>query len=127
MRNWPDPADLQERYGHAETMLDAASKAHDSTAVQFYAGQLSVLALFVEDDVLLPEKEIAVHSPLNSHHPDFRVIDMETEEEALEYAEKFVESYRRQAKEGGIHADKKAAVVYRHVTAWDKVKGKDKE
>lgn len=123
MRNWPTPVDLQERYDHAEKMLDAASKAKDSVAVQFYAGQLSVLGLFVEDDVLLPEREIGVHSPLNPHHEDFRVIDMETEEESLEYAKKFAASYRRQAKEGGIHADKEAVVVSRYVTAWDKLEG----
>lgn len=123
MRNWPDPADLQERYDYAEKKLDAAAKAQDPMYIQFYAGQLSVLGLFVEEDVILPQKEIAVHSPLNGHHPDFKVVDMETEEESLEYAEKFASNYREQAKKGGIHADKKAVVVYRYTTAWDKVKG----
>lgn len=123
MLNWPDPVDLKERYEHADKMLSAAAQVHDSVAVQFYAGQLSVLGLFVEQDVLLPEKEIAVYSPLNPHHPDYKVIDMGTEEESMEWAEKFASDYRRKAKEGGIHADKEAVVVYRYVTAWDKVKG----
>lgn len=123
MRNWPTPVNLQERYDHAEKMMSAASQARDSVGVQFYAGQLSVLGLFLEDDVLLPEKEIAVYSPLNPHHENFRVIEMEDEEESLEYAKTFAASYRRQAKEGGIHADKEAAAVYRYVTGWDKVEG----
>jgi hypothetical protein len=123
MRNWPTPENLRERYTHAEKMMDTASRAKDSVGIQFYAGQLSVLGVFLEEDVLLPEKEIAVYSPLNPHHPDFKVIDLETEEESLKYAKKFAKNYRRQAKEGGIHADKEAAVVYRYVTGWDKVKG----
>lgn len=121
--NWPDPANLRERYEYAEKKLSAAAKVHDSVGIQFYSGQLSVLGSFVEEDIILPVMQIAVHSPLNPHHENFRVIDMETEEESLEYAEKFASNYRRQAKEGGIHADKEAVVVYRYVTAWDKVKG----
>jgi len=123
LRNWPNPTDLQERYAHAEKMLEAASVAKDSVGIQFYAGQLSVLGLFVEDDVLLPEKQIAVYSPLNRHHELFREITMNNEEESLETAKQYAKNYRRQAKEGGIHADKKAAVVYRYVTGWDKVEG----
>lgn len=126
MEYWPDLADLQERYTHADKMLTAASQAHDSVAVQFYAGQLSVLGLFVEEDVAPADREIAVYSPNSSAHPRIKVVDTGDEEEDLYYAKMFAESYRKQAKEGGIHADKDAIVVYRHVTEWQKLEERNK-
>jgi hypothetical protein len=126
MPNWPTPLDLQERYDHAEKMLSAASQVHDSVAVQFYAGQLSVLGLFVEDDVLIPEKEIAVYSPNSRVHDTMKVINTGNPEEDIEYANKFADSYKEQAREGGIHADKDATVVYRYVTEWQKLEERNK-
>lgn len=124
--NWPTPLDLQERYVHADKMLSAAAEVHDSVAVQFYSGQLSVLGSFVEDDVLLPEREIAVYSPNSRVHATVRVFDTGDTEEDIELANQFANSYQRQAREGGIHADKDAIVVYRYVTEWQKLEERNK-
>jgi len=126
MPNWPTPLDLQERYDHADKMLSAASQVHDSVAVQFYAGQLSVLGLFLEDDVFIPRKEIAIYSPNSKVNPAYKVVDLDDETEAIDHADKMTESYRRQAKDGGIHADKEAAVVFRYVTEWEFLKERNK-
>lgn len=126
MTNWPEPLDLQERYDHAEKMLDAAAKAKDSVAVQFYAGQLSVLGLFLEDDVLIPETEIAVYSPNSRVHETLKVFNNGEEWQNIELANQFAEGYKRQAREGGIHADKDAIVVYRYVTEWQKLEERNK-
>lgn len=126
MPNWPDPVDLQERHDHAEKMLNAASKVHDFVAVQFYAGQLSVLGLFLDDDVLIPETEIAVYSPNSRVHETLKVCNNGEEWQNIELANQFAEGYQRQAREGGIHADKDAIVVYRYVTEWQKLEERNK-
>lgn len=126
MRNWPDPVDLQGRYDHADKMLSAASQAQDSVAVQFYAGQLSVLGLFLDDDVLIPETEIAVYSPNSRVHETLKVFNDGEDWQNIEWAKKFADSYQRQAREGGIHADKDAIVMYRYVTEWQKLEERNK-
>jgi len=107
-------------------MLSAASLAHDTIRVQFYAGQLSVLGLFVEDDVLVPEREIAVYSPNSRVHDTVKVIDTGDSEDDIKLANQFADSYQQQAREGGIHADKDATVVYRYVTEWQKLEERNK-
>lgn len=50
MDSWPTQTDLEERYAYALEKMEAADKAQDSVGIQFYAGQLSVLGLFVDED-----------------------------------------------------------------------------
>jgi hypothetical protein len=126
MAEWPTPQDLYERYQYADQKMQEAVKAGDTQLIQFYAGQLSVLGLFVDDDVDHPEIEIAVYSPTNRHHETFKVFNIGEEWENIEWAEKYRDSYKEQAKTGGIHADKDAIVVYRHVTGWQKLEERNK-
>ena len=126
MSEWPTPQDLYERYQYADQKLAEASEAGDSVGVQFYGGQLSVLGLFVDDDVDYPEVEIAVYSPTNRAHETFKVFNEGETWLNIEWAKKFRDSYHEQAKTGGIHADKDAMVVYRHVTGWQKLEERNK-
>lgn len=126
MAEWPSPQDLYERYQYADEKLSEAAKAGDSALLQFYAGQLSVLGLFVDDDVEYPETEIAVYSPNSRVHETFKVINVGEDWQNIDMANQFAEGYKRQAREGGIHADKDAMVVYRHVTGWQKLEERNK-
>jgi hypothetical protein len=107
-------------------MMNAATQARDSVGIQFYAGQLSVLGLFLDDDVVIPEAEIAVYSPNSRVHETFKVIDVGEDWQNIELAKQFTDGYQRQAREGGIHADKDAIVVYRYVTQWQKLEERNK-
>jgi hypothetical protein len=121
MSEWPSPQDLYERYQYAERKLAEAAARQDSILVQFYGGQLSVLGLFIDEDVEYPETEIAVYSPNNRVHETIKVMEVGETWQNIEMAKKYADSYKRQAREGAIHADEDAMVVYRHVTGWQKL------